>query len=1206
MKIVAAEIDGFGVWSGLKLPNLADRVSVFYGLNEAGKTTLLQFVRSMLYGFSHQRGRRYLPPVHGGRPGGSLVASAGGVGRYTISRHASLAGGESELRVLGPDGTVQGDFVMRGLLGGIDEATFNHVFAVGLREVQELGTLGDSAAADFLYHLSTGLSGVALADVFTELAAARSRLVSPPGGACLLGDLLDRRVTISAEIDELRGQVHRQAAIAHELAELAADAKQCEAEQSELDGAQRAIQAALAVRGPWRRRAELLRELAALAPLEAVPIGAVERLDQLNDALASRRRKIADIVRSRRSLRREAAELAFNARLARHAPRVEALAEQEAWMANLEKQVDQQTAKCESLEAELAEHRRLLGLGGKLPHKSAAGGSLAKRLRPAARALAGPHERLKAAQEDQAQATQEAESLAGQIAKSLSGAKQKELAPALEQAGNLVSQLRRRTQVDERLSQLASHENELAEQTRALLDRQLLPSWVLVALGGVFVLGVVLVLASMFLPSSLVGSAGWLLAAIGALGAAGAAGGKFLLDRSAASQLEACQKQSAILASQVKQTKEERETLDRDLPRGGGPLLMRLQTAEKDLASLEELLGVDARRQAATAAAEAARARVAAAETERRDARRKWEQALIAAGLPKQLTPKQARKFDTQHRRLSELERARDRHFEELQQRQDELDMLSGRLQQLLTDVGFKPVSQRPTEQLRELSALLDAHQVVAAERGALNERASRLKRQQARLAHAVRRGEQRRQQWLHEVGAVDEEELRERAAEHARRQELAERCHVLSRDIDAALAGRLSADELRAWLDADLDLEQHLHELAGQIAAAAVRLQALHETRGRLEQEAKALVADRRLAMRLADLEIVDEQARDATERWRVLSVAAHTLDAVRHSYEKERQPEALREASAFLERLTEGRYLRVWAPLGERALRVDDAAGNSLAVEVLSRGTREQLFLSLRLALIGIYARRGVELPLVLDDVLVNFDARRTRAAAKVLRDFADSGHQVLVFTCHEHLAAIFRQLKVPVYELPSNDDLEPVTVAYPQPVEAVFDEQPDELPDEPPAEPPDLAATWHPEPVADGLMEIAEDRVEEEVEPLARPRRRRKPKGRKKRLPDAPPPVPIHAPLVRAPIVERPHRVSIVRGRQLQNPFADTSWHELVDDDEDDPIIIADESSADELEDDELEEDESLFDSADVESWPDGPNDWQAGDDDEFEAA
>ena len=71
MRITALEVDGFGVWSGLRLDHLSEGLNVFFGPNEAGKTTLMQFVRSVLYGFTSER-RRYLPPLGGGRPGGSI------------------------------------------------------------------------------------------------------------------------------------------------------------------------------------------------------------------------------------------------------------------------------------------------------------------------------------------------------------------------------------------------------------------------------------------------------------------------------------------------------------------------------------------------------------------------------------------------------------------------------------------------------------------------------------------------------------------------------------------------------------------------------------------------------------------------------------------------------------------------------------------------------------------------------------------------------------------------------------------------------------------------------------------------------------------------------------------------------------------------------------------------------------------------------
>ena len=164
--------------------------------------------------------------------------------------------------------------------------------------------------------------------------------------------------------------------------------------------------------------------------------------------------------------------------------------------------------------------------------------------------------------------------------------------------------------------------------------------------------------------------------------------------------------------------------------------------------------------------------------------------------------------------------------------------------------------------------------------------------------------------------------------------------------------------------------------------------------------------------------------------------------LERIREDYEQHRQPETLREASNYLSQLTGGKYTRIWTPLAHDILFVDTADGQPLSVQVLSRGTREQLFVSLRLALVAAYARRGIHLPMILDDVFVNFDAGRTRTACAVLRDFAKQGHQLLVFTCHEHVWRMFQELKVDTRRIPNRhgeveEVVERATRTAPKPV-------------------------------------------------------------------------------------------------------------------------------------------------------------------------
>ncbi|MBQ9127872.1 MAG: hypothetical protein IJY15_08970, partial [Thermoguttaceae bacterium] len=168
-----------------------------------------------------------------------------------------------------------------------------------------------------------------------------------------------------------------------------------------------------------------------------------------------------------------------------------------------------------------------------------------------------------------------------------------------------------------------------------------------------------------------------------------------------------------------------------------------------------------------------------------------------------------------------------------------------------------------------------------------------------------------------------------------------------------------------------------------------------------------------------------LDLRIAEMADLWQSRAIAGRAMEDVRRAYERERQPETLREASRYLRRLTESRYVNIWTPLGEDALYVDAADGETLDVASLSRGTREQLFIAIRLALVVSFEKHGIQMPLILDDVLVNFDNKRAGIAAKVLCDFAKSGRQIFLFTCHEHICRLFLGLNVPVCALPTSND-------------------------------------------------------------------------------------------------------------------------------------------------------------------------------------
>ncbi len=1105
MKITNLEIDGFGVWSGLRVERMSDSLNVLYGPNEAGKTTLLQFIRSMLYGFSPAR-RRYLPPLHGGRPGGTIEV-AGPHGRFQIARHADDGDAGESLTLTAPDGARQGEHFLKVLLANVEESVFNNVFAVELAEIQELATLTDTEAAELLYNLSAGLDRVSLVEVMRALESSRNRILDAGGGPCQVSTLLAERGKLVLEIEELEAAGRRYAHLAAEREGLQAEIARLEEESARIERLARLADLAASLRERWRERAALDEQLAALGPAKPMPRNAVGRLDAANARLRRHARRLAHLARRRKSLRREWAETAVNESLRRQAVRIEAFAEQAPWIEHSLARIGELEREVAGMEEELSAECGRLGFAS----DPAALPELSRRrlapLRAAARQWREARRRADDARQALARAESAGRSLNERIDAALAARGKSDLAAAMEEAGNRVALCRRRAQLDDRLDQLARHQAELEDRRRALADRQVLPAGALVAVGSIFVVGAVMLLAGLFLPASITGSVGWGLCVLGLAGVGLGGGAKVMLERAGARQLDACDKQLELLRLQIRQTTEERESLDGQLPRGGGPLAVRLQAAEAELAALEELTPLDSQRSAARQEAELAARRVAEAEESLQSARRRWREAAAAVGLPDAVAPKHLRGMTERGERIAELHRRLVERREELARRRAETDAFSARLAQLAAEAGVSLVAADLPSRLRELADAAARQAAAVERRDAIRREVRRLRALRSKRAEALAHARRRRRKLFIAAGVKDEREYRRRALESARADVLRRRREELARDIAAAVAPHCSEDAIRRLIEGETSQAQYAPPLpvgewpgmrAGEAAemmqsfqrisphpsplpagdgshgtvscgaaphivgdqpprgdplenrAAALRrrlaelqshLRGLLERRGRLSEQLDALAADRTMASKRLDLTVVEQRLDDARHRWRVLAATCRALDSIRETYERDRQPETLREASGYLDRLTGGRYRRVWTPLGERALRVDDATGHALPVESLSRGTREQLFMSLRLALASFYARHGAPLPLVLDDVLVNFDTQRAKAAAAVLRDFAAEGHQLLVFTCHEHILKLFTALRAPVARLPDNAGDGPAVIS----LAAVGDEKP-----------------------------------------------------------------------------------------------------------------------------------------------------------------
>lgn len=168
------------------------------------------------------------------------------------------------------------------------------------------------------------------------------------------------------------------------------------------------------------------------------------------------------------------------------------------------------------------------------------------------------------------------------------------------------------------------------------------------------------------------------------------------------------------------------------------------------------------------------------------------------------------------------------------------------------------------------------------------------------------------------------------------------------------------------------------------------------------------------------AELQQKYEQEKTAlsalVKRWAVYETASMLVDDVREVYEKEKQPDVLKDAEARFTRMTDGKYIHVHVPVEKKHFIVERDDGRTFTPSELSRGTRELLYVSLRLALI----KEHPALPICIDEALVNMDHPRRHALWKELSIVAKD-HQVIFFTCHTHIKKEWmEEIRGIVYEL------------------------------------------------------------------------------------------------------------------------------------------------------------------------------------------
>lgn len=294
MRLERLHIQGFGGVQDKRILIEAP-VTVLYGPNEAGKSTVLYFIRAMLYGFPGkslptERGE----PADSGVHGGELRFMDDEGTLWTIRRFGQpgegSAGSRKErvhIQKQAGDGTVlelgQHD-LEREALGGVSKDMFRQLFAISLSELQEIRSLQSAEISGYLFHAGIG-GGANIMEAERRLTQEMDKLYKPRGKVQHAAKLLQSIEQLKAQVNESRTYVPRYNEVIDAIRETEDRLEKLELERTCIAEDQALLRKAIDIRPLWLAWREAKLELSGLPDCGSFPPEGIARWERIEEEL---------------------------------------------------------------------------------------------------------------------------------------------------------------------------------------------------------------------------------------------------------------------------------------------------------------------------------------------------------------------------------------------------------------------------------------------------------------------------------------------------------------------------------------------------------------------------------------------------------------------------------------------------------------------------------------------------------------------------------------------------------------------------------------------------------------------------------------------------------------------------------------------------------------------------------------------------------
>lgn len=1026
MKFEEIYIDGFGIFHDYPLKNLTPGLTIFVGPNEAGKSTILSFQKRILFGFPHRSSKlNPYPPLAGGNHGGRIIASSSDNKRHIIERYASA----NDAKVILPDGSTAGETELSKLIGHANKDIFENIYAFGLSELQDFETLNNEAVKGRMYSAGTGIGAVSLSEIQNNLGMGASALFRPRGKKQEINVLFSDLKRIDSRLREIEEDTQKFDTLHQKLEELTSNIKECENKRNEISEKLDHTKNLITVWDDWRTIQEAKDRLKDVPKIENFPEKGLDLLDKYRGKIDELKGNISENNESLEDINSKKSILKIDENLLKNKDNILELQKGQgkyiSAVSDLPKSEKDLKIEEEELNKSLKEigpdwdEEKLSNFDISIPSK--------EKVRNQHNTLQKVKQVIHEAQNELKNIDQSIEETKGEGKKierqleeqSLTKIDEKELKEERAALQRLRIKYPSLNVKEAEMHNLEENENLIAilkpHHVDYISETPSWPAFIFIAAG----------IASMILSilgdNWIVGIGIFTILLISAVIYIIFTRKKIPITEQKEIEAEDLTKRSRDLSEKMTNLEHELQEIKTEMLSDAkvcdfesipDPQIIERKDTELQIASegrvkINEWMSKKAslylKLEELTDKKDALSEKLEDFKEKEKKIQKKWEDWLTDRGLNSELTPEGA--IDS----FAMIKTCMEKKIS-IEKTQDRINTIKGFIKEYKSKIfsvlrGCNRKSEDITVvvELEKLTEDLDESLQDKTNLEHLNKEEENINSKTMGLQKKLTDVHKKYDELISQGCAESEVEFRENAKNWEERNNLMGEIFQGEHNIK-----RISGDESYSNFINELQ-ETSLEVLKGEESQLKESLEAIDGTLSEMREQSGGV------AKEIEQIERMDEgsslrieknakiqKLREKADEWSVLTVAKTILEKAIKRYERERQPGVIKEAQSFFSKMTLGRYPQIFAPLDEAKIYVIDRDGHQKEIQDLSRGTAEQLYLSLRFGFIREFSKRSESLPIVFDDILVNFDPKRFKAACEGIKELSET-NQVLYFTCH-----------------------------------------------------------------------------------------------------------------------------------------------------------------------------------------------------------